>query len=205
MKLKVVVLLLFTTVLCAQKTLIPYRNGALWGLCDKKLNVVLPPTFDSVKSMDYLQLFRLYKNKNEGVAYQGKVVIALSATHTYYDLESTFIVEQDKKDSQSGYTAIYNLNGEKLITIPVYTVTITPTIKPTDPIVVVVAGKNKNSGVFVYDKSKQKIVQWLYKDKNAYFSCKFKTSDKAIHIYFHDEKKTKVFITKQTLITNSKI
>ncbi len=191
MKLKVVVLLLFTTALCAQKTLIPYRNGALWGLCDKKLNMVLPPTFDSVKSMDYLQLFRLYKNRNEGVAYQGKVVIAPSATHTYYDLESTFIVEQDKKDSQSGYTAIYNLNGEKLITIPVYTINITPTIKPTDPIVVVVAGKNKNSGVFIYDKSKQKIVQWLYKDKNAYFSCKFKPSDKAIHIYFHDEKTDK--------------
>jgi hypothetical protein len=196
MKIKMIVLVLFTSFLWAQKTLIPYRKGSLWGLCDKKSNMVLNPVFDSIKDMDYVQLFRVHKNGNEGVAYQGKIVIAPSATYTYYDLESTFIIEQDKKDSQSGYTAVYNLNGDKLINTPVYTVNITPTVKPNDPIVVVVGGKNKNSGVFVYDKSKQKIVQWLYKDKNAYFSCKFKTTDNAIHIYFHDEKTDKSFYYK---------
>ena len=127
MKIKIITLVLFTSALWSQKTLIPYRNGSLWGLCDKKANMVLNPVFDSIKDMDYVQLFRVHQNGNEGVVYQGKIVIAPSATYTYYELESTFIVEQDKKDSQSGYTAIYNLNGEKLINIPVNTINNRPT------------------------------------------------------------------------------
>ncbi|MEI7510285.1 MAG: WG repeat-containing protein, partial [Flavobacterium sp.] len=196
MKIKIIAFVLFTSFLWAQQTLIPYRKGSLWGLCDKKSNMVLNPVFDSIKDMDYVQLFRVHQNGNEGVAYQGKIVIAPSATFTYYERESIFIVEQNKKDPQSGYTAVYNLNGQKVIQEPISDITITHSSKPTDPVVVVVTGGNKNSGVFVYDKSKQKIVQWLYKDKNAYFACKFKPSDKAIHIYFHDEKTDKSFYYK---------
>lgn len=203
MKIKIIALVLFTSFLWSQKTLIPYRNKSLWGLCDIKTNVVLNPVYDSIKTMDYLQLFRLYQNSKEGVAYQGKVVITPSANFNYYNRESIFIVEQNKKDPQLGYTAVYNLNGQKVIQELVNDITITYGTKPTDPVVVVVTGNNKNSGVFVYDKSKQKIVQWLYKDKNAYFACDFKPSDKAIHIYFHDEKTDKSFYYKANY--NSKL
>jgi len=154
----------------------------------QKLNMVMTPSFDSISCIDYLQLHKLFKNGNIGVAYQGKIIIPPNPNHDYYNINSTFVVEFDRKNSQSNY-AIYNLNGEKLIDEPIREIRPTSALRPSDPTVVIIDGKK--SGAFIYNPKSKKIVQWLLKDKNGYIDCQFKTTDKAIHIYFKDYKTDK--------------
>ncbi|OYU83144.1 MAG: hypothetical protein CFE24_12710 [Flavobacterium sp. BFFFF2] len=172
----------------SQETLLPFRQGTQWGLCNEQAQLVHPAVYDSIDPIDYGQFFKCYKNGQEGVMYQRKTIILPKPNVTFHAMEAVFIVERNPAIAPNNYTGVYNLKGEKIIDQVFFDLQIVPKKRLTDPIVGVIHGPSDKAGVFVYNEKTGKLTTWLFKDKNEYFSVTFSAADRDIHIYrYHNQ------------------
>ena len=59
------VLLLISGLVFSQETILPYRDGKQWGFATASGKVVLQPIYDKIDPLDYVNIYRVSKNKKD--------------------------------------------------------------------------------------------------------------------------------------------
>ena len=176
----------------SQKTLIPYKAGKYWGLCNESATIVVAPVYDVIETLDYGLAFRTVKNDKQGAIYNGKEIIKPACEHVLMQ-DNRFFINSYSIDGmptlESSRQVVYNLKGEKIITKPVREITLVPQELAKNEAVYVTFGVNNNSQVFVYDTKNEKIKQVLLSNKPGMFQCSVSKEKKAIYMNNYDEVK----------------
>jgi hypothetical protein len=145
--------------------LIPYRSGALWGMADTNLNIVVKPQYDSVgyRYRDPKGYYTVKKNGKFGVITKDKVIIPPSLREVSYRYGFIADVVKPRNGQEYSNSVYYSRKGHKILE---------DTIRFMHPLkgmkghqLYNVLGRAGKKSLFVYDKSDHRITNWVYKNK----------------------------------------
>lgn len=170
----------------AQRTLVPFREGTLWGLSDVTGRLVLTPQYDAIEVMGEGGAFKTFKNGKKGAVYNGAEILppvfsSLNALDKrllvhYYRLEGI-------PPAGGSRAIVYNLAGKNIFRDTVDEIKAVPMELVKGEPIYVIQGLSRNSRVVTYDIKAQRVKEILLKGQPGYLEFAHSVKERKIFIY----------------------